>query len=52
VKNFNPEKILIGPQCKKKATVCNAENCSIWMRGSTPHILQLGELPFLKLTET
>lgn len=52
VKNFNLEKILICPQCEKKATVCNAENCSIWIRGNTPQILQLGELPFIKLIET
>ena len=51
-KNFNLEKILICPQCGKKVTLCNAENCSVWIRGNTPHILQIGELPFIKLTET
>ncbi|MDE5121355.1 MAG: hypothetical protein O4965_15185 [Trichodesmium sp. St19_bin1] len=43
---------MIWPRCEKKATVCNAENCSIWIRGNTPQILQLGELPFIKLIET
>ena len=51
-KNFHLEKILICPECGQKAIPCNAENCPVWIRGNTPHILQPGDLPFIKLTET
>ena len=51
-KNFNLEKILICPECGQKSKLCSAKNCPVWIRGNTPHILQLGELPFIKLTET
>ncbi|MGB3510426.1 MAG: sulfotransferase domain-containing protein [Microcoleaceae cyanobacterium] len=50
-KNFHLKKLLVCPQCGKKAVPCNLENCPVWMRGNTPHILQPGDLPFLKLTE-
>jgi len=51
-KNFDIEKLLICPECGEKAKPCNMENCPIWIRRNTPHILQPGELPFIRLTET
>lgn len=51
-RNFNLEKLLICPECGQKAKPCNAKNCPVWMRGNTPHILQPGDFPFIKLTET
>ncbi|MDJ0555458.1 MAG: sulfotransferase domain-containing protein [Microcoleaceae cyanobacterium MO_207.B10] len=51
-KKFNLEKLLICPECGQKAKPCHAENCPVSIRGNTPHLLQPGDLPFLKLTET
>lgn len=49
---FNLEKLLICPQCGNIAAPCNKQNCPVWVRRNTPHILQPGYLPFIKLTET
>ncbi len=51
-KKFNLEELLICPECGKKAAPCNVENCPVWIRGNTPHILCSEDLPFIKLTET
>ena len=55
-RKFELKQILYCPECGSKLNQldkpCEVCNYPVYTRGNTPHILQKGDLPFLRLTET
>lgn len=55
-RKFEIEQLLYCPECGSKLNQlnrpCQGCNFPVYTRGNTPHILQKGDLPFLRLTET
>lgn len=53
-RKFNLEGMLRCPECDRQFSPpgnCNAENCPVWKRGNTFHVLPKGDLPFTRLIE-
>ncbi|GET37168.1 class I SAM-dependent methyltransferase [Microseira wollei] len=55
-RKFELKQLLYCPECGSKLNQidrsCGVCNYPVYTRGNTPHILQKGDLPFLRLTET
>jgi SAM-dependent methyltransferase len=55
-RKFELEQLLYCPECGSKLNQldnpCEVCNYPVYTRGNTPHIIQKGDLPFLRLTET